>query len=220
MDRTSRDALPSGVFILGTDTEVGKTFQAALLAKYLVSQGTSVGVYKPAASGQAPSGQSDAERLRAAAGLDCPIECVCPQSFLAPLAPPVAAAQEGKVVDEQLLSEGATWWSGRCEFLIVEGAGGALSPISSSMTVLDLATSLKFPIVLIAANRLGVVNHTLLTLEAVRNRQLEIQGIVLNTLPASEGASSTADFSLQTNRELLQQFITDLPVVESIVDFA
>lgn len=223
-----------GVFIIGTDTEVGKTVQACRLARTLADRGIDVGVYKPVASGapvlpessvQRSVVGSDAEQLRAAARSCQPLLRVCPQSFAAPLAPPVAAELEGKSVDERLLIDGAQWWLSHCDFLVVEGAGGALSPISESMLVLDLAQRLQLPLVLVAANRLGVVNHTLLTIEAVHARQLQLHGIVLNTIPIPGDplTRSSADSALaidddavcQTNRDLLQRFTTT-PIVDSI----
>lgn len=238
--------LPSntqGVFIIGTDTEVGKTFQACRLARTLLARGAKVGVYKPVASGvlstdctkkEKPLAEkllmernSDAELLRAAAGSHQPLSRICPQTFVAALAPPLAARLEGKQVDQDLLTEGALWWRDRCDFLIVEGAGGALSPISDSMLVLDLAQKLGLPLVLVAANRLGVVNHTLLSIEAARARQLELLGIVLNTLPSGSPSQYPSvnitpktvadddDLARRTNRELLQKFVT-LPIVDNI----
>lgn len=137
----------------------------------------------------------------------------------------MAAELEGKSVDERLLIDGAQWWLAHCEFLVVEGAGGALSPISKSMLVLDLAQRLHLPLILVAANRLGVVNHTLLTIEAVHARQLHLHGIVLNTLPvpadrlnrspAGNASANDNDAVYQTNRDLLQRFTTT-PIVDSI----
>lgn len=232
-----------GVFIIGTDTEVGKTFQACRLARTLADRGVNVGAYKPVASGapappeppeqgspscktqRNPQCSSDAEQLHIAARSRQPLSRTCPQSFVAAVAPPVAAELEGKTVDEQLLFDGAQWWLPQCDFLIVEGAGGALSPISNSMLVLDLAQQLRLPLVLIAANRLGVVNHTLLTIEAVHARQLLLYGIVLNTIPATavsptssavdNPSASAHDPARQTNRDLLQRFTT-VPIVDSI----
>lgn len=236
-----------GVFIIGTDTEVGKTFQACRLARALRARGKKVGVYKPVASGALPSGctrnekpsvgnlstgNGDAELLQAAADSPEPLSRICPQSFAASIAPPVAARLEGKQVDQRLLIEGAQWWRDRCDFLIVEGAGGALSPISDSMLVLDLAQKLHLPLVLVAANRLGAVNHTLLSIEAAAARQLELLGIVLNTLPsnlpseyamkndvartvAADEKDEDDGLARRTNRELLQQFVT-LPIVDNI----
>jgi dethiobiotin synthetase len=194
-----------GCFFVGTDTDVGKTFQATALARYLVEAGIDVGVYKPVASGAQPGGLSDAQRLHSAAQLNCSIEKVCPQQFLAPLAPPVAARLEGRSVDEALMFAAALAWQKACDFLIIETAGGVLSPISESMTVLDFIcnSKLDFPLVLIAANRLGVVNHTLLTLEAISQRGLDLTGILLNQLPC---ASLESDPSLTSNLALIRQF--------------
>ncbi len=206
-NRFSRERLDSsGLFVIGTDTEVGKTYVACRLAKSLVRGGTRVGVYKPVASGGGPSEPSDAELLRAAAGQNCELSHVCPQQFTAPVAPPIAAALEGREVDEALLLTGANWWLGRCDLLIVEGAGGALSPISASLTVLDLAGQFGYPLLLVVANRLGAVNHTLLTLEAAAKRNLRVEAIVLNTLPGVP--------SLASNRELISTFAPKIEIIE------
>lgn len=205
----------SGVFIIGTDTEVGKTYQACRLAEALVAAGRRIGVYKPVASGASSTSPSDAQLLQAAARSNIALNRICPQIFSAALAPPVAARMEGSQVDEQKLMAGARWWKSHCDFLIVEGAGGALSPISDSLSVLDLALALQLPVVLVAANRLGAVNHVLLTLEALFARALPIAGIVLNELPISH---SDADRLVrQSNFELLRTTVTsNLPIVESI----
>jgi len=206
-NRFSRERLgSSGLFVIGTDTEVGKTYVACQLAKSLVRGGTRVGVYKPVASGGEPGEPSDAELLRAAAGQNCELTHVCPQQFSAPLAPPIAAAMEGREVDEAWLVTGADWWLGRCDLLIVEGAGGALSPISASLTVLDLAGQFGYPLLLVVANRLGAVNHTLLTLEAAEKRNLRVEAIVLNTLPGIPSPAS--------NRELIRAFAPKIEIIE------
>ncbi len=205
----------SGVFIIGTDTEVGKTYQACRLAEALVAAGRCIGVYKPVASGSSSTSPSDAQLLQAAARSNIALNRICPQFFSAALAPPVAARMEGSQVDERKLIAGARWWKTRCDFLIVEGAGGALSPISDSLTVLDLALELQLPVVLVAANRLGVVNHVLLSLEALFARALPIAGIVLNDLPSSHPDSDR--LVRETNFELLRRTVTsELPIVKSI----
>ena len=206
-NRFSRERLgSSGLFVIGTDTEVGKTYVACQLAKSLVRGGTRVGVYKPAASGGEPGAPGDAELLREAAGQSCDLVHVCPQQFAAPLAPPIAAAMEGREVDEALLVTGANWWLGRCDLLIVEGAGGALSPISKSLTVLDLAGQFGYPLLLVVGNRLGAVNHTLLTLEAAEKRNLRVEAIVLNTIQGVHAPVS--------NRELIQAFAPKIEIIE------
>ncbi|MEM8735371.1 MAG: dethiobiotin synthase, partial [Planctomycetota bacterium] len=173
--------VPRPTFVVGTDTEVGKTYQACRLVQALGRAGKSVGVYKPVLSGvvdgageSGEHGSDDGSLLLQASGQRWPFARVCPQVFAAPVAPPVAARLEAKQVDESMLVDGLHWWSGRCDALVVEGAGGVLSPISETMTILDLAATSSARIIIVAANRLGVVNHTLLTLEAVRSRNLEI----------------------------------------------
>lgn len=197
--RKTPDAPPErGLTILGTDTDVGKTYVAQLLIRQLVQRGLRVGAYKPVASGVEQGGtDSDPARLRQACGLDCAIESICPQMFRAPLAPPLAAAREGKAVDEALLSSGAKWWRDKCEVLIVEGAGGALSPLGWRTTVLDVAAGLGYPVVLVAAHRLGMMNHVLLTLEAVRARGLSVPGLIINQLePPESGGQVRRDESM------------------------
>ena len=175
--------------ILGTDTEIGKTYVTAKLAGELVRAGRRIGVYKPAASGVAlGSGESDADFLAAAARVEVPIERVCPQCFAAPLAPPVAASLEGRLVNEQQLISGAVWWQERCQLLLVEGAGGVLSPISQRWTCLDLALELSkviesFHVLLVTEHRLGMVNQTLMALEAIDRRKLPLLGTFINQRP-------------------------------------
>jgi dethiobiotin synthetase len=122
----------------------------------------------------------DLTRLQAAAGADVPIERIGPQRFRAPLPPPVAALLEGKQVDAALLRSGIDWWRNRADVVVVEGAGGFLSPVTESESVADLAVSFAFPLVVVARVSLGTINHTLLTLEAARSRGLTVAGIVLN----------------------------------------
>lgn len=208
----------SGVLILGTDTEVGKTYQAARLISSLAGRGVCVGAYKPVASGIVAGQPSDPQLLHSATGRDWPLDRVCPQQFSAPVAPPIAASMEEKLVDDDLLADGASWWDGKCEFLVVESAGGALSPISQQSTVLDVASAIGLPTIVVAANRLGVVSHTLLTLEAVVHRKLRVAGVVLNTLTADSNESQV-DISQDTNYELLRSFVDPhIPIVADIVE--
>ena len=170
-----------GLFFVGTDTAVGKTRVAAMAARNLLRQGVRVGAYKPAASGVDHNGRwSDVDILKKAIGDEFPDRRICPQCFDAPLAPPEAARQQGQQVDQQLLTAGALWWNDQVDLLIVEGVGGLLCPLTDTMTVADLASELGWPVVIVARNQLGTINHTLLTLEAARNRNLAVAGIVLN----------------------------------------
>jgi len=200
-----RETQLRGLFITGTDTGVGKTHVAVGVISALRSRGIRVGAYKPAVSGSVPGRNGphweDLERLRAALGDDVAAEKICPQRFHAPLAPPVAARREGKEIDSSLLRTGIDWWRERVEFLVVEGAGGLLSPLSETETVADLAASFGFPLVIVARQTLGTINHTLLTMEAARARGLTIAGIILN----QSVAAPPDDASVESNPQELEK---------------
>ncbi len=181
-----------GLFITGTDTEIGKTYVAALVAKALRDAGHRVGVYKPAASGcERRDGElisEDALTLWQAAGSPGTLAEVCPQVFAAAKAPHLAAHDEGKQLDPDLLRRGLDVWLRRSDVVIVEGAGGLMSPLGDDEFVADLAYDLGFPLLVVADNRLGAINHVLQTLitAATFRDGLTVAGIVLNQ-PRPEG---------------------------------
>lgn len=143
-------AIP-GLFITGTDTNVGKTHVAALIAVNLKQKGFRVGVYKPAASGcreqDAQLVSDDAMALWKAAGCIGDLEHVCPQRFAAPLAPHLAARREGLELNAELLRRGGDYWRERSDILLVEGVGGLMSPLGESEYVADLALFFGFPLI-------------------------------------------------------------------------
>jgi dethiobiotin synthetase len=193
-----REDLP-GLFLVGTDTGVGKTFLAARIARQLREEGVSVGIYKPVCSGcddaaaEVPVWQ-DVEILSEALEHQFPRERICPQTFKAALAPPVAARLEQRSVNQELLVEGIDWWRNWVELLLVEGVGGLLCPVSGEWTIRDLAEHWRFPLVIVGRLGLGTINHTLLTVEAAQNRGLEVAGIIL-----SETQSHAGGLAAETN---------------------
>lgn len=195
-----------GLFITGTDTGIGKTYVAAAIVRELAQVGLRVGVYKPVASGCRRVGGSlrsdDAFALWQAAGQPGTLEAVCPQSFAAPLAPHLAAAAEGRQVDTLLLRRGLDYWHDKSDVIVVEGAGGLLSPVSRDEYVADLARDMGFPLVIVAANRLGAIHQTLATLNVAATYQggLNVAGVVLN-----QPQSCRADESLATNFDELRR---------------
>ena len=195
-------ARPPGLFVVGTDTAVGKTFVATRIAAALHCDGLRVGVYKPAASGCRQNGDSlisdDALALWEAAGKPGNLGAVCPQRFAAPLAPHLAAREERKEIDPALLRRGIDHWRRRSEIVVVEGAGGLMSPVGERHYVADLAEEFGYPLVVVVPNRIGAINAALLTLiaAAARTRPLPIAGIVLNdVLPPDAG-----DPAVRSNR--------------------
>ncbi|MCZ8513136.1 dethiobiotin synthase [Paenibacillus filicis] len=199
-----------GLFITGTDTNVGKTIVTAALAAALRADGMQVGIWKPVQSG-APigSGVTDAERLVLGAGLDERPEAIAPFSFRAPLTPVLAAKQEGvKLTLHMLLAAGEPLIR-RYDSLLVEGAGGIAVPLTEDALVADLIARLGISAMIIARTGLGTINHTLLTVSLLRQRAIPIVGIVMN-----EGGQYDADKdpSFTTNAELIEHY-SGLPVL-------
>lgn len=194
-----------GLFITGTDTGVGKTYVGAMIARALAAGGHRVGVYKPAASGcRSEDGElvsDDAVALWNAAGRPGDLDHVCPQRFVAPLAPHLAAREEGKELNVDLLRRGLDYWRHRAEIVLVEGAGGLMSPLGEDRYVADLAEEFGFPLIVVSRNVLGTINQTLQTLIAAAAfcRGLPIAGVVLNHI----ATPSTDDRSLASNRREL-----------------
>ena len=179
-----------GVMVTGTDTEVGKTVVAAGLARFLRGEGLDVGVMKPVASGavESASGRrvsSDVVALMTAAGCSDPVEWVNPYCFIPPVAPALAAELEGVSVDMERIGDCYERLRNRHDLTVVEGAGGALTPVSGILSVADLAQRLQVPALIVSRAGLGTINHTVMTVECLRNRGVECLGFILNRFPAS-----------------------------------
>ena len=186
-------------FIAGTGTGVGKTFVAASIAYAFRIKGADVGVMKPVESGCRTEGKAlmpaDALLLKEASGSGDPLELICPYRFRMPLAPNIAARHEGMVVDFGNIRGCLTRLKGTHDVVVVEGAGGLLSPLTDDLSCADLALFLNAQLVVVALNGLGVINQALLTIEAARSRAIPIKGVVLN----SPAPHDPEDPSLDTN---------------------
>lgn len=182
-----------GFFITGTDTGVGKTRVATALAHLCATRGLDVRVRKPVESGclegaDGPVPQ-DAAMLWQAVGAREPIERVCRCPLRAALSSERAAAIEGVELGLEALHRASTDGVGPDSVLLVEGAGGFYSPIAHAALNADLAAALGLRVVVVAADRLGTISHTLLTVEAVRGRGLAVAGVVLSQPLASVDAA-------------------------------
>lgn len=190
-----------GIFITGTDTGVGKTLIAASLAASLRQLGCRVGVMKPVETGCAERDgvlfPDDAMRLKAASGCSEALEKICPYRFAEPLAPSIAAERAGECIDMDGLFAAYESISAAHDVTLVEGAGGLMAPLLPSYTYADFARVLKLPVLTVAANRLGMINHLLLTLEHASCKGLRPLGYVLNRV------SKEASLAGETNREAL-----------------
>jgi dethiobiotin synthetase len=193
-------------FITGTDTDAGKTFVTALLTRSLRKAGFDTVAMKPISCGE----PGDTGEIRAAADNELSTRDVTPVSYKAPLAPIEAGRLEGRTFDpEEILGVFRRLRTSR-RSLLVEGVGGWLVPLAPGYTTADLAKAMDLPVLLVVRNRLGALNHTLLTLESIGNHGLTCGGIVLNNHPADEG-----DAAREGNRRLLPE-LTEVPLLFEI----
>lgn len=192
-------------FITGTDTGVGKTFVTRLLLKSLRESGLDAVGYKPISCGD----RDDATLLAAASG-DLPLADVNPVHFATPLSPYVAALLEGRSIDPAVLVESYHRLASIHTKVIVEGAGGWEVPIAPNYRISDLAADLALPVVLVAANRLGALNHILLTAAAIRATGLTCAGIILNQL------GDELDTAMITNKGVVED-LTGLPLLDHLI---
>jgi dethiobiotin synthetase len=202
-----------GIFISGTDTGVGKTFVSCSLAALLHELGYWVGVMKPVETGCSErDGQlfpEDAVRLKQAAGCDEPIQKICPYRFAEPLAPSIAAERtDDRIVIDHLLQVYQEI-SSHHDVTLVEGAGGLMVPLLPSFTYADFARVAKLPLIVVAANRLGAINHLMLTLEHALCKELSVIGYVLNC-PIDQ-----ISLASDTNREVLMN-LTGVPCLAEL----
>lgn len=205
-----------GLFVVGTDTDVGKTAVAAAILRGLVAEGRRAAAYKPVASGIAKADEpgSDPERLWKAAGRIGAITAVCPQCFPAPLSPPRAARAAGRTIDETLLRAGLAVGRER-DLVVVEGAGGLFSPLGPTTLGADLAGEFGFPLVVVDTARLGAIGRTLATVRAARAAGLVVAACVLSEIVPSGGDPAdptSAGAIAAANVADLRHLLPDIPV--------
>ncbi len=210
----------NGVFVTGTDTNVGKTWVGQKIIQQLIKEGVSVEPRKPIESGWPTDiTQSDAWKLAHAANKVEKLNSICPNQLLAAISPDRAAKIENKLITIKQLSMQCTEnFDAKNNFLYVEGAGGFYSPICSDGLNADLARALKLPIVLIVADRLGCINHTLLSIEAINKTGLTLLGVVLNSIgehtPDNHLMNNYNDLSEKINYPVISLSHTYQPIEE------
>lgn len=177
--------MSKGIFIIGTDTEVGKTVVSAGLMHLLLSNNCNAAYYKPVASGQVllnGSYQStDASFIKKASRFVEDQKSITPFSFKNAVAPHFAARLEGRSIDLVAIKDSLLYMKDNYEFIIAEGAGGLAVPLNDQgFMQYDLIRELGFPCLLVAKTSLGTINHTLLTIRFAKSEGLAIKGIVMN----------------------------------------
>jgi dethiobiotin synthetase len=203
----------AGCFITGTDTGVGKTLVTAALAVRFKLRGQAVGVMKPVETGYEIEGaaESDAVRLRAAAGMAAAVEAISPYRFPDPLAPLDAARRAGTVIHLSKIVASFHALAAQHALMLIEGAGGVRVPISEKADMLDLIEQLGLPAIVVGCTAIGSVNHVLLTIEALARRRISIAAIVLNQ--TKSGLPTGVDEMQQASTLALLRERSHVPVV-------
>lgn len=194
------------VLVTGTDTGIGKTTVTCAIAAALRRRGRRVGVAKPFETGcEAEADGSliaaDARLLRFFADCEEPLDTICPVRCREPLAPAVALRREHREIDLDRLQPAILAIAQRHDLTFIEGAGGLLVPVVQRVTFADMARMWNLPLLLVVGNRLGALNHALLTMRAARESGLDVIGYVVNT------PSPSADVATRTNVDTLAELI-------------
>lgn len=193
-------------FITGTDTDAGKTYVTCLLIEALRREGHAAVGYKPLACGD----RVDAHALRQAGEDTLTLEEVNPVYLKVPASPFAASLLENKTVDVETARQGFYSLVARFSHVLVEGAGGWEVPLTNKLSMADLAADLSIPIIVVVNNKLGCLNHTILTVKNIQSRGLTCAGIILNH------AHDERDLASISNRMVLQQFL-GVPVLAEVM---
>ncbi len=193
-----------GIGVTGTDTGIGKTIVSRSIVAALRGSFARVAAMKPVESG----GTEDAESLWRATGMVYPMERVGPVSLAEPLAPLVAARRANTPVDLGVIDDAFERLCADSDAIIVEGAGGLLVPITEDESYATLFRRWRLDLVIVAPNRLGTVNHTLLTVRAAREFGIRIRAVVLNTITDQPDGMPE-----RTNLGLLRELLPNIRVI-------
>ena len=172
-------------FITGTDTDVGKTFVICALLQAFAMRGLTATPMKPIAAGTININglqmNTDVVALREASATKASLADINPYCFSEPIAPHLAATHEKVVVDMKVIRAAFDRLSVEADTVLVEGAGGFLVPLSETQSMAEIPRALSLEVILVVGMRLGVLNHALLTVEAIQARGLTLAGWVANT---------------------------------------
>ncbi|MBI2094902.1 MAG: dethiobiotin synthase [Candidatus Omnitrophica bacterium] len=166
------------IFVAGTDTGVGKTTVAGALAAAMRFKGLRVGVMKPVSCG----GLEDVRFLMERAGAREPMEKAAPIVLKRPFSPNVAAKMERRKISLEAIGDSLEYFEKRCDYLLIEGCGGLLVPVTDRLYVIDLIALTRSRTILVSRSGLGTINHSLLSIEALKKRGIEPVGVVYNRL--------------------------------------
>lgn len=193
--------MKKGIFVTATGTGVGKTYIASSLIRRLRELRMQVAPYKPVATGS----QTDIRKLCRAAGIHSDFSRFNPRFFPFPLAPLVSAKLSGEKINPKIFQKQFNQLIKSYNLVIVEGAGGLFVPLTKKYFIIDLIQDLKIPVILVASRKLGTINHTLLSVEALKKRKIPILAIILN--------GKGNDLSTRSNRQVISE-LTGIKTIE------
>jgi len=199
-----RNLMHKGIFITGTDTGVGKTFVSVGLLKALKETGLNVCPMKPVETGckinKGALVPEDTLKLVKAAQVNEPLDLINPYRFRQSLAPAVAAELEDTIIRREIIFFACRKLLNKYDVTIVEGAGGVMVPVNGKYLFIDFIRDLNLPVLIVAKAGLGTLNHTLLTLEAAKNRGIDVMGVIINC-----SSKIKNDVSVQTNPGMIEK---------------
>ena len=173
-----------GLFITGTDTDVGKTYVTALLVKTLRKAGFDVGYYKAAISGAPTVAESDAGFVNRFAGINEPEDMILSYLYQNAVSPHLAARIEGNPVEKQVILKAWERVTKAYPYVTMEGSGGIMCPIRHDEKAVyyleDIIQWMHLPVLVVANAGLGTINHVVTTCEYIKNRHIPVKGILLN----------------------------------------
>ncbi len=201
-------------FIAGIDTGIGKTYVTGLMARYLLGRGESVVTQKIVQTGCEGFSEdiSVHRRMMGIVPLPEDNDLACPYILPFPASPHLAARLAGVDLDAGRIAQAAEELSRRYEYVLVEGCGGLLVPLNGETTQLDYIEARGYPVVLVSPSRLGSINHAMLSLEALRGRNIPVRGIVYNLHP---GAHPHIE---DDTRQLLVRRLRRLDYPDTVID--
>lgn len=195
----------------GTDTGVGKTVIAGAIANWFHRRHKKVAVCKLAATGCVRRREGlvseDAEFLAVCSSSRHPLDMIAPQRYADPLAPAVAAERAKRPLDWFMINNSIRLMSQGSDVMVVEGVGGVMVPMDDKTIVLDAIVALGTPAVVVARAGLGTINHTLLTVKALRGAGVKVAGVVVNQYP-----TDLAGIAEESNPKAIQRW-GDVPVL-------
>lgn len=202
---------PKGLYILGTGTDVGKTYITALWLKKLRESGHDVAYYKAAVSGAPSISESDAGYVKQVAGLSQADETLLSYVFDEAVSPHLAARHEGKVIDRTVVNRNFCHVANTHAYTTVEGSGGIICPLHVTDTELymleDVINDLQLPTIVVATAALGTINSTVLTIHYLQSKGITVKGIIVNQYTGNP---------MEEDNCAMMERLTGIPVLDRV----